>query len=85
VLETDAPDIPPAWAVRQRNVPAYLGGIARTLAQLRGVPVDEVAERTTENARSVLPVIGALIDRTGSAGRAPDVSNETRIAAGTRS
>lgn len=54
VLETDAPDIPPAWANGGRNEPANLGRFAETLAVLRKMPVAEVAEATTANARSVL-------------------------------
>ncbi|MEW5789346.1 MAG: TatD family hydrolase [Pseudomonadota bacterium] len=54
VLETDSPDIPPAWVGKGRNEPAQLAGIARALAELRGLPVEEVAARTTANARAVL-------------------------------
>lgn len=54
VLETDGPDIPPAWIARQRNEPAELPRIARVLAELRGIGVEEVAERTTANATAVL-------------------------------
>jgi TatD DNase family protein len=54
VLETDAPDIPPYWLDGARNEPAELAAIARTLAELRGVPVDEVAAATSANARAVL-------------------------------
>jgi len=55
VLETDSPDIPPAWVGKGRNEPAELARIAETLARLRGLPPEEVAARTTENARAVLP------------------------------
>ncbi|MBK6742283.1 MAG: TatD family hydrolase [Hydrogenophilales bacterium] len=54
VLETDSPDIPPAWIGQGRNEPAELAGIAATLADLRGVEVSEVAVQTSANARSVL-------------------------------
>lgn len=54
VLETDSPDIPPAWIARQRNEPAELAGIAQSLAELRGLPVGEVVRQTTANARQVL-------------------------------
>lgn len=53
VLETDAPDIPPAWAPRQRNEPANLAPYAAVLADLRGIPVEEVIAATGENARDV--------------------------------
>lgn len=57
VLETDAPDIPPAWLHEpdRRNASFELPRIAQVLAQLRGVPVARIAEATTANARRVLP------------------------------
>ena len=55
VLETDSPDIPPEWLGQQgRNEPAELSRIADVLADLRGVKVDEMAERTIANTRAVL-------------------------------
>jgi TatD DNase family protein len=50
VLETDAPE----WLARGRNEPAELARIAGVLAELRGVPVAEIAAVTTANARAVL-------------------------------
>jgi TatD DNase family protein len=55
VLETDAPDIPPAWKWRQRNEPGELGRIAAVLAELRQIPVEEVIAVTGNNALRVLP------------------------------
>lgn len=57
VLETDAPDIPPAWLNGGRNTPAELPRIASVLAELRELPVAELAQRTAANARAVLPGI----------------------------
>jgi len=55
VLETDAPDIPPDFLERGLpNEPKYLPRIAQTLAQLRGMTLQEIAEATTRNAQSVL-------------------------------
>jgi TatD DNase family protein len=55
VLETDSPDIPPDFLEKGLpNEPQYLPGIAQTLADLRGMSLEEVAKVTTENARSVL-------------------------------
>jgi TatD DNase family protein len=54
VLETDAPDMPPAWARGARNAPENLVRYAETLAALRGVPVEEIIRVTTANARGVL-------------------------------
>jgi TatD DNase family protein len=55
VLETDAPDIPPAWLNRGRNTPAELPRMAALLAELRGLTLAEVIAATTANAESVLP------------------------------
>ena len=55
VLETDAPDIPPAWLSGNRNSPAELPRIARVLADLRALPEDEVAAQCATAARTVLP------------------------------
>jgi len=54
VLETDAPDIPPAWLDRGRNSPAELPRIAGVLAELRKISREDLAALTTANARSVL-------------------------------
>lgn len=57
VLETDAPDIPPDFLARgEPNKPEYLPRIAQTLADLRGMALEEVARITSENALSVLQV-----------------------------
>lgn len=66
VLETDAPDIPPTWMyataeqraggkAQGRNSPAELPRIAKVLAELRGISLQELAVATSENARQVLP------------------------------
>jgi TatD DNase family protein len=56
VLETDAPDIPPEFLERgQPNKPEYLPRIAQTLAELRGIPLEQIAQATTANALAVLP------------------------------
>ncbi len=61
VLETDAPDIPPEWKVGARNMPDQLPRIAQTLALLRGVAFEVIAETTTANAITVLPRLARLI------------------------
>lgn len=58
VLETDSPDIAPAWVGKGRNEPAELARIAASLAELRGIAVDVVVEQTTRNARELFgPVL----------------------------
>lgn len=54
VLETDSPDIPPAWIGNGRNEPGELARIAATLAELRGLSLEEVARQTSLNAWAVL-------------------------------
>ena len=55
VLETDAPDMPPAWLNRGRNAPGELPQIARMLADLRGISVAALTEQCSANAGQVLP------------------------------
>jgi len=60
VLETDAPDIPPAWlASGARNEPAELGRIAAVMAELRGIDVAELTAITSANARQAFPALAA--------------------------
>jgi TatD DNase family protein len=54
VLETDAPDIAPSWIYRQRNTPAEVANIAAVLAELRQMPLAEVAAATSANVRQLL-------------------------------
>ncbi len=54
VLETDAPDIPPSFANKQRNSPEYLPRIAVEMANLRRMELSEFASKTSRNARQVL-------------------------------
>jgi TatD DNase family protein len=55
VLETDSPDIPPQFLEKGLpNEPQNLPRIAQTMADLRGISLEEVAKVTSENARSVL-------------------------------
>jgi TatD DNase family protein len=55
VLETDAPDIAPAWLHGEHNTPAQVVGIAGALAQLRGVSLAAIEQISTTNAYRVLP------------------------------
>jgi len=53
LLETDAPFLAPVPFRGQRNEPAYIPLIAKKVAQLKGVSVEEVAAVTTRNAREL--------------------------------
>jgi TatD DNase family protein len=55
VLETDAPDMPPEFAARERNEPANVERIARIIAGIRGLAPDELVRATGENALRALP------------------------------
>ncbi|MBF0293796.1 MAG: TatD family hydrolase [Magnetococcales bacterium] len=57
VLETDAPDLPPAGHTGERNEPAHLAMVVATLAGLRGVEPGCIIEQTTQNATTVLQLI----------------------------
>ena len=56
VLETDAPDIPPAWLNRGRNTPAELPRIAAEIAGLRGIPPALLMAQADANAQAVFGV-----------------------------
>lgn len=50
LLETDSPFIVPANFSGKRNEPANVLYVAEKLAEIRGIPVEEIARITTENA-----------------------------------
>ncbi len=54
VLETDAPDMPPAWLHQGRNEPASLPRIAQTLAALRDIAPRVVSAQTSANVRALI-------------------------------
>lgn len=58
VLETDAPDIPPADHWGESNHPAYLPEILDALATLRGEPTEVTASYTSANANRILGLPG---------------------------
>jgi len=61
VLETDAPDISPAWLHPRRNTPAELPAIGAVLAELRGITPGNIAAATTANALSAMPRLEKLM------------------------
>ncbi len=70
VLETDGPDIPPAWRPQGPSLPEELIRYAMLIAELRGMDVDAVIATTGANARSALPGIARVLNSpTGETGR----------------
>jgi TatD DNase family protein len=75
VLETDAPDMPPHWLYKTaaqraagepqgRNEPAQLPRIAQVLADLRGIPLEDLASATFANSVAALPKLKNLLTET---------------------
>jgi TatD DNase family protein len=60
VLETDAPYLPPVPFRGKRNESSYIVYVAKKLAEIKGISVDEVAGVTTANA---LKIFGETIHK----------------------
>ncbi|MBP6373157.1 MAG: TatD family hydrolase [Flavobacterium sp.] len=56
VLETDAPYLAPAPHRGKRNESAYVILVAQKLAEIYGLPVDEIAQITTANSMAVFGI-----------------------------
>lgn len=56
VLETDAPFLAPQEFRGKTNFPAYISSIAHYLATYLNIPFEEVAHKTTRNARVVFQI-----------------------------
>jgi TatD family hydrolase len=61
LIETDSPYLAPPPHRGRRNEPAFVADVARTVAEIRGVTVDDVARITSLNTRRLfrLPVAAA--------------------------
>jgi TatD DNase family protein len=53
VLETDAPYLPPVPYRGKRNEPAFMIEVAKKLAEIKNIPLHEVAEKTSGNAERI--------------------------------
>jgi len=51
LIETDCPYLAPIPYRGKRNEPAYVRHVAEKVAEVKGLPVEEVARATTENTR----------------------------------
>lgn len=56
LIETDAPFLAPEPCRGKTNEPAYVSYIAEKIAELKGISVDEVAERTFKNTKKVFNI-----------------------------
>ena len=56
VLETDAPYITPVPYRGKRNEPAYIIETAKKIAEIKELPLEEIAHATAENARRLFGV-----------------------------
>lgn len=69
VLETDAPDLAPAWLADDqfgeqggvRNVPTEVARIADAMAQLRGISIEALADQARRNSIDAIPRLEALL------------------------
>ena len=55
-VETDSPYLTPVPHRGKRNEPAYVRFVAETIAQVRGIPLDEVAQVTSANVRRLFAI-----------------------------
>lgn len=53
VVETDCPYLTPPPHRGKRNEPAYVKHVAEKIANLKGITIAEVAQKTTENAKKL--------------------------------
>jgi len=56
LIETDSPYLAPQPYRGKRNEPAYVAEVARVLANVRNLPLEEVAQATSENFRRFFPL-----------------------------
>ena len=69
VLETDAPDIPPAWLAHQvhhRNEPSELPQISSVLAEIRSSLITQTQSVCSSNALRVIPRWAELVQTSQS-------------------
>jgi TatD DNase family protein len=60
VLETDSPDISPAWVHPGINKPEHLPDIGRALAEMRGMAADDIMRIMRANSLAAIPRLAAI-------------------------
>jgi TatD DNase family protein len=53
LLETDSPYLPPMPYRGKQNEPSYLKHTAEKIAELKGIPIEELGKATAENAKKL--------------------------------
>lgn len=56
VLETDAPYVAPVPYRGKRNEPAFVSEVAKKIAELKGLPLEDISRVTVANARSIFRI-----------------------------
>jgi TatD DNase family protein len=56
LVETDSPFLTPVPHRGKRNEPAYVRFVAETIAEIKGLPLKEVAQRTTRNVQDLFRI-----------------------------
>lgn len=59
LLETDAPYLTPEPHRGKRNEPTYVVEVAKKVAELKNIPLEEVAKQTTKNTKNLFNIITA--------------------------
>jgi len=65
LLETDCPWLAPQEVRGKRNEPSFLPMIAREIANLKRISVDDLAETTTRNAEEILKLNAISFSKNG--------------------
>ena len=56
LIETDCPYLTPVPYRGKRNEPAYVSQVAQQLASIHGLPLDDVADQTSKNAKRLFKI-----------------------------
>jgi TatD DNase family protein len=56
MIETDCPFLAPQIYRGKRNEPSYVVEVAKQIAEVKGIPVEDVAIETTKNARRLFKI-----------------------------